>query len=434
MVDKKSIEQLFHDEFESFEFQPSEKVWKGVRSDLFIKNFLKFSPNKFNIWYATGIVVITSLAVLNINKPAKPISTASETIKSTKEIRKQEAPSNTEVTNSIATPEKSIELKTTKNSQVLSMGKTETIRNLTQKAYFEENTKTPETPAKTEEITNTPPAETNVYSPRETAMAWFTCYSKEGCAPLSVSFNNYSENATRYFWSFGDGGNSDQKNPSYIFDEPGTWFVSLTAYSANNEISIYTDSIKVNSVPEARFSMDNQGNESAEHPVYFYNYSLGATEYTWDFGDGTSSNAKEPDHYFSKKSAASITLIAVSEAGCADTIVLQDALKEGEPTFMFPTAFSPNTNGPGTGQYARKDPANDVFYPVVVDEPVEYQLRIFNRQGVLIFESNDISIGWDGYYKEELQQQGVYVWKARASFADGRSIVRMGDITLLWGE
>jgi len=48
--------------------------------------------------------------------------------------------------------------------------------------------------------------------------------------------------------------------------------------------------------------------------------------------------------------------------------------------------------------------------------------------------SNDISIGWDGYYKEELQQQGVYVWKVRVSFADGRSIVRMGDITLLWSE
>jgi len=59
-------------------------------------------------------VAVVTLAVLNINKPAKPISTITETSKSTNDIQKQESPSNTEIANPIATSEKSLEIKTNK--------------------------------------------------------------------------------------------------------------------------------------------------------------------------------------------------------------------------------------------------------------------------------------------------------------------------------
>ena len=41
-------------------------------------------------------------------------------------------------------------------------------------------------------------------------------------------------------------------------------------------------------------------------------------------------------------------------------------------------------------------------------------------------------MGWDGYYRQELQPAGVYVWKVRARFADSRPIVNSRDVTLLW--
>ena len=78
------------------------------------------------------------------------------------------------------------------------------------------------------------------------------------------------------------------------------------------------------------------------------------------------------------------------------------------------------------------DSRNDVFHPVIKEDVEEYQLKIFNRSGLLIFESNDINIGWDGYYLQKLMPQGVYVWKVRGRFAKGRSFVEMGDVTLLW--
>ncbi len=40
-------------------------------------------------------------------------------------------------------------------------------------------------------------------------------------------------------------------------------------------------------------------------------------------------------------------------------------------------------------------------------------MLIFNRNGIRLFESNDINTGWDGSYKGEMVTEGVYVYKIR---------------------
>jgi len=49
----------------------------------------------------------------------------------------------------------------------------------------------------------------------------------------------------------------------------------------------------------------------------------------------------------------------------------------------------------------------------------------------LIFETNDINIGWDGYFKGQLSNPGVYIWKVRGNFRNGEPFTKMGDVTLL---
>jgi hypothetical protein len=61
----------------------------------------------------------------------------------------------------------------------------------------------------------------------------------------------------------------------------------------------------------------------------------------------------------------------------------------------------------------------------------DFQLRIFSKKGILIFESNDIYIGWDGYLKGQLCDPGVYIWKVRGTYKNGEPFVKMGDVTLL---
>jgi hypothetical protein len=50
---------------------------------------------------------------------------------------------------------------------------------------------------------------------------------------------------------------------------------------------------------------------------------------------------------------------------------------------------------------------------------------------VLIFQSNDINKGWNGYYKGRLVMQGVYVWYVEGKYANGKPFKKTGDITLL---
>ncbi|WP_366885059.1 gliding motility-associated C-terminal domain-containing protein [uncultured Chitinophaga sp.] len=52
-----------------------------------------------------------------------------------------------------------------------------------------------------------------------------------------------------------------------------------------------------------------------------------------------------------------------------------------------PNAFSPNG-----------DESNDVFRPKMYDDVHNYQLRIYNRWGSLVFRANDPGNGWNGIF------------------------------------
>ncbi|MBR9859656.1 T9SS type B sorting domain-containing protein [bacterium] len=63
-----------------------------------------------------------------------------------------------------------------------------------------------------------------------------------------------------------------------------------------------------------------------------------------------------------------------------------------------PTAFSPNF-----------DNINDVYKPTLINYQ-DYTIRIYNRWGELVFESNDVDRGWDGTYQGVDAPQGVYLY------------------------
>ena len=74
----------------------------------------------------------------------------------------------------------------------------------------------------------------------------------------------------------------------------------------------------------------------------------------------------------------------------------------------------------------------DFIFRPHFENVIEYKLQIFNRWGVLIFQSEDIYKGWDGYWGNgNLAVQGVYVWKATGRYADGKYFYKVGDVTFL---
>ena len=96
---------------------------------------------------------------------------------------------------------------------------------------------------------------------------------------------------------------------------------------------------------------------------------------------------------------------------------------------IIPTAFTPNGNG-GGGYYDPSDLSNDIFYPFV-QYVEDFRMRIYNRWGELIFESLDVRIGWDGFYRGALSPQDAYVYQVYVRFVDGKEIERTGGFTLV---
>lgn len=254
-----------------------------------------------------------------------------------------------------------------------------------------------------------------------------------GCAPLTVSFTNTSLLGSTYQWSFGDGGMSSADNPTYTYNVPGVYTVTLTAFGIGGSMNTFTkvDSVVVHPRAMAFFVLQPTEVTVPSQPVFTYNLSSNASLYSWDLGDGTSSSETNPTHYYQTAGEYDVQLIANNQWNCPDTFQVPaavTALASGE--ISFPNAFTPGNTGPTDGVYDPRSFTNDHFFPLY-DGVEDYKLEIFNRWGELLFVSEDVKVGWDGYYRGQPAKQDVYVWKAYARFSDGNETTLKGDVTLL---
>lgn len=92
-----------------------------------------------------------------------------------------------------------------------------------------------------------------------------------------------------------------------------------------------------------------------------------------------------------------------------------------EPKLYYPTAFTPDGQGPTE---------NEVF-KVFGQYFASFELRIFNRWGELLFVTTDIDQGWDGRYQGREQPEGTYAFVARITDLAGRTFNRSGSVVLL---
>jgi gliding motility-associated-like protein len=90
-----------------------------------------------------------------------------------------------------------------------------------------------------------------------------------------------------------------------------------------------------------------------------------------------------------------------------------------ESNVFYPNAFTPNG-----------DDLNDTFL-VSGQFIAEFEMKVFNRWGELLFTSNDPSLGWDGTARGNLMPEGTYVFVAKITDLAGRTFERTGSILLL---
>ena len=221
----------------------------------------------------------------------------------------------------------------------------------------------------------------------------------------------------------------------YTFDEPGRYLLNLYAYGPGTPGEKYmrTDTVVVFPTPVANFETYPDTVRLPNIPLYARNLSEGADEWSWDFGDGGTSTEKEPTYYYQKSGDFYVSLTAKDHvSGCSDTKKDVHVRVEPEGMLKFPNAFTPDPSGP-TGGVEIDRLRNDIFIPYPRHGVKEgtYLLEIFNRYGEKIYESTDVNIGWDGYYRGKLCPQDVYVYKCKCTFENGKIFKEIGNVTLL---
>jgi len=159
----------------------------------------------------------------------------------------------------------------------------------------------------------------------------FTFQENIRCTPFSLQFNNASVGGETFYWDFGDGSDTvttDLNPVSHVFDNSSftdtvLFHVSLTAVNSAGCSSPITKTVMVYPTVQASFSLSiNEGCHPFE--VIFTNLTSGGFTYSWDFGDGTSSNADSPSHIYYNFTDVAITrqvrLIATSMFNCTNEI------------------------------------------------------------------------------------------------------------------
>ena len=144
--------------------------------------------------------------------------------------------------------------------------------------------------------------------------------------------------------------------------------------------------------------------------------------YLWNTGDTTQIITVQKNGWYAVE--------IESQQGCmgGDSVfVLFSTPPEPIPDIRIylPNAFSPNGDG-----------LNEKFKAVTNSENIEsFQMLIYDRWGTLIFESNNISQGWNGTFKGKLCPQGVYVYKVEYSLSASSnnvlSEIRIGTVVLI---
>jgi PKD repeat protein len=264
-------------------------------------------------------------------------------------------------------------------------------------------------------------------------VADFDGFPPTGCTPHTVDFADSSTitlgKITKWDWIFGDGGNSTDQNPSHEYTSAGSYTVSLKVTSdAGCEHSVSKGGFIARVVPDAGFIPEPELALISSPTILFNNYTKNETPgivYSWDFGDGNGeSNERDPEYKFRDTGSYNVLLTATNEWGCEDTSVREIVIL---PDIV---AFIPNAFRPGGGAVKEE---NEVFR-AVVDGVTEFDMKIYNRWGDLMYESTDyLTHGWAGTYlnSTEAAPMGVYVYILKVKGMDGADYKYSGTITLL---
>ncbi|KOF04374.1 hypothetical protein OB69_02370, partial [Roseivirga seohaensis subsp. aquiponti] len=150
-----------------------------------------------------------------------------------------------------------------------------------------------------------------------------------GCGPLTVNFTDASSisgtnTIVGWAWDFGDGQTSTDQNPTHVYDKPGNYTVKLriTDSGGCTHEKTRTNYVQVLG-PDVKFSATSTTLLGGPGAVTFQDQTAASspiTSWTWNFGDGSTSNLQNPTHTYATSGTFDVSLTVRDLDGCSRTL------------------------------------------------------------------------------------------------------------------
>lgn len=223
-------------------------------------------------------------------------------------------------------------------------------------------------------------------------IADFEVDNSSGCPGLLVqlSGNSQSDVPVFYIWDFGDGNTSSQSSTTYVYEQPGTYDVTATAFTTSgcaDSVQItFPGAVVIYPNPVPGFTIDPQVMSILDAESYISDASSGGVSCTYLMSDGGESSDCSFLYSWTESGTQTITQYVTSEFGCTSSVT-GTVIIEGF-TFYAPASFTPNG-----------DDLNDFWIPKMTGI-TKYELTIYNRWGEAIFRTSDKEQPWTGQIAE----------------------------------
>lgn len=151
-------------------------------------------------------------------------------------------------------------------------------------------------------------------------------------------------------WSLGNGQTSTQQNPTHLYNTNGQYPVTLIVTGQGGCTDTISDLITVYPKPTAAFVLpDSCGMIAPFTDLSLFNIA----SWSWNFGDGNTSNQTSPTHTYQTNGTYQVQLIVQNTDGCLDTLVQEyrnyqipiAGIIPNNNCLTYPTILSDNSTG-----------------------------------------------------------------------------------------
>jgi gliding motility-associated-like protein len=235
-------------------------------------------------------------------------------------------------------------------------------------------------------------------------VADFTITGLEGCLPFKANFINQSigEYNQTYTWDFGIGSPSFSENPSFVYEYPGSYSVSLIVESlfGCKDTLTKVNLISVLPTPRAGFYLSEAQTEILDPEITIVSDALNADTVWYEIPYFKSFYGPDQIVLFPDTGYFTVIQFVENSYGCRDTAQRIVYIRPSFRIFV-PNTFTPNNDG-----------INDIL-KVSGLEINTLRFTIYDRWGQQIYQSFDPENGWDGKSNtnNELIQNGVYYYQ-----------------------